>query len=129
MIQLEILSGKTAGARWVARRFPVRIGRAPDSDLQLEERGVWERHLQIDLNPGDGFILTTNPEARVIANGQPVEHAVLRNGDLLEIGAVKLRFWLSEARQRGLGFREVLVWAIIAGVCIGQIALIYWLIR
>ena len=40
MLQLSILSGKTAGTEWVARRFPVRIGRAPDSDLKLEDAGI-----------------------------------------------------------------------------------------
>jgi pSer/pThr/pTyr-binding forkhead associated (FHA) protein len=129
MVQLEILSGRTAGTRWVARRFPVRIGRSPDSDLQLEEQGVWDNHVQIDLNPSAGFVLETEPQAFVIANGQTVERAVLRNGDTLQVGAVELRFWLSEARQRGLKFQEGLVWTILLGVCAGQIALIYWLIR
>ena len=129
MVQLEILTGRTAGTKWVARRFPVRIGRSPDSDVQLEEHGVWDDHLQIDLNPAAGFVLETQPQAFVVANGQTVERAVLRNGDVLEIGAVKLQFWLSEARQSGLKIQEGLVWAILFAVCVGQIALIYWLIR
>jgi len=36
---------------------------------------------------------------------------------------------LSETRQRGLRFREWLTWAGIAAVNLGQVALIYWLIR
>ena len=51
MIQLAILSGKTAGTRWATRRFPVRVGRSPDCDLQLEEHGVWDEHFEISLNP------------------------------------------------------------------------------
>ena len=129
MIQLEILSGKTAGARWVARRFPVRIGRSATADLQLEEHGVWDEHLQIALNPAAGFVLQTAPAAIATVNAQPVERAVLRNGDTIEVGAVKLRFWLTEAPQRGLRFRENFVWVIIAAVCLGQIALIYWLVQ
>ena len=129
MVQLEKLSGETAGAKWAARRFPVRVGRAAGSDLRLEEAGVWDDHLQIALDPAAGFVLQVHPDALVIINGQPVQSAVLRNGDQIELGAVKLRFWLSEARQHGLGFSESLVWAILIGVSLGQIALIYWLLQ
>ena len=55
MVQLQILSGKQAGALWVARRFPVHVGRAADNDLQLEEDGVWDEHLQLDFDPAEGF--------------------------------------------------------------------------
>ena len=56
MLQLKILSGKTAGTEWVARRFPVRIGRASNSDLRLEDDGVWEEHLYLELDPAAGFV-------------------------------------------------------------------------
>jgi pSer/pThr/pTyr-binding forkhead associated (FHA) protein len=129
MVQLKILSGKKAGTTWVARRFPVRVGRAPTCDLQLEEHGVWDHHFQIDINSAAGFVLETQPEALVTANGHPVQRVVLRNGDRVEIGALKLQFWLAEARQRGLRFSEWLVWAVIVSVLMGQVALIYWLPR
>ena len=129
MVQLKILSGQKAGTTWVARHFPVRVGRSAESDLQVEEPGVWGDHFQINLNPDAGYVLQTCPNALVTTNGQPVESAVLRNGDVLEIASLKNQFWLSAAPQRGLWFREALVWAILAGVCLGQIALIYWLAR
>ena len=40
MIQLNVLSGKTAGSQTVARRFPFRIGRAAQNDLLLDDDGV-----------------------------------------------------------------------------------------
>jgi pSer/pThr/pTyr-binding forkhead associated (FHA) protein len=129
MIQLKILSGKKAGTVWVARRFPVRIGRSDNSDLRLEEHGVWDEHFRIGLNPAAGFVLDTQPGALVAANGQPVQRAVLRNGDTIEIGSVKLQFWLGEARQRGLKTQEGMVWAVIAAVSILQVAIVYWLVH
>ena len=127
MVQLKILSGKQAGATWTARRFPVRVGRAPTCDLQLEDHGVWNEHFQISLNPAAGFILETQPDALVTANGQPVQRLALRNGDTLEVGALKMQFWLAEATQRGLRLSEWLVWTTIAAISLGQIALVYWL--
>ena len=129
MVQLKILSGKKAGSSWDARHFPVSIGRSANSALQLEEPGVWEDHLKISLDPAEGFVVETHANALASINGQPIQRAVLRNGDMIEIASVKLRFWLSEAPQRGQGIREAFVWATIALVCFAQIALVYWLLN
>jgi predicted component of type VI protein secretion system len=129
MVQLEILSGKTAGAKWQSRRFPVRVGRSGNADLQLEAPGVWDEHFQIALDPAAGFRLQNYSGALVAVNGATVENTVLRNGDQIEIGALKLQFWLSEARQRGLRIREGMIWLILLAVSVGQIALIYWLMQ
>jgi pSer/pThr/pTyr-binding forkhead associated (FHA) protein len=128
MVQFKILSGKKAGSSWETRRFPVRIGRSAGSDLQVEEAGVWDDHLKVSLNPGEGFIAETHANALASINGQPIQRAALRNGDTLEVGSVKLQFWLSEARQRGQRFRETFVWSVISLVCLAQIALVYWLL-
>lgn len=129
MVQLKILSGKKAGTVWTARRFPVQVGRAAGCELRLEEDGVWDRHLLLHFRRPDGFVLTTESEALAAVNGDSVREAVLRNGDIIELGALKLQFWLSETRQFGLGLREALVWLGIAAVCLGQVGLIYWLLK
>jgi pSer/pThr/pTyr-binding forkhead associated (FHA) protein len=129
MVQLKVLSGKKAGTSWVARRFPVRIGRAAEADLQLEDSGVWDKHLQLEFHPAKGIVLRTEPNALATVNGQPVQQAVLGNGDAIDIGSLRLRFELSETRQSGLRFREALTWACIAAICVGQVGLIYWLLH
>ena len=90
MVQLKVLNGKKAGAVWVSRRFPVRIGRSAGIDLQLEEDGVWDQHFQLDFRAPEGFLLTSHPDARTSINGQPVQRTILRNGDTIEIGAAKI---------------------------------------
>jgi len=127
VIQFTALCGKNAGAHWIARRFPTRIGRAPNSDLCLEEDGVWDCHLQIDSRPQEGFFLSVQPGARAFINAQPVEETFLRNGDIIEVGAAKLQFSLSPTRPRSLRWREVLTWVALAALCLGQVALVYWL--
>ena len=129
MVQLKVLSGKKAGTVWMARRFPVRIGRAAGADLQLDESGVWDQHLQLDLSPGEGFVLSAQPNTLASVNGQAIHQALLRNGDAIDIGSVTIQFWLAEARQRGLRFREGLTWAGVAAVTLGQVGLIYWLLH
>lgn len=127
MVQFKILSGKKAGFLWDARRFPVRIGRLANANLQIEEPGVWDEHLVVDLD-AEGFMMETQANALASINGQPVQRAALRNGDVIEIGSLKLQFWLSEAKQRGQGVREAFVWTMISVVCLTQIALVYWLL-
>lgn len=128
MVQLRILSGQRAGTSWVTRRFPVRIGRAT-GDLTLDEPGVWENHATLQFVPRDGIYLESNPEAITSVNGQRVERTRLRNGDQLDLGGVRLQFWLSETRQRNLAWREALTWAGTAAVTLGQLVLVYYLLR
>lgn len=129
MVQLQILSGKMAGTRWIARHFPLRIGRAPQNDLRLEEDGVWDDHLQVVFGPVDGFTLVACPNALVAVNHESIQSFRLRNGDLIEFGSMRLRFWLAEPNQQGLRLREAFAWALIALVSLGQIALVYLLIK
>ena len=128
MIQLTILNGGMAGRECVARRFPFQIGRAPGAHLSLPVEGVWDRHLEIHFCRGDGFHLQIHPGALVSVNGQLVGQARLRNGDCLELGSVKLRFWLAAAAQRSLRAREVLTWLALAALFAFQLGLIYWLL-
>jgi len=129
MIQLKVLTGKKAGTACTARRFPLLIGRSADAQLQLQEDGVWDEHLQLDFRPGEGFVLTVHENALASVNGEPIHQTTLRNGDLIQIGSSRLQFWLGETRQVSLGWREWVLWSGIGMVSLGQVGLIYWLLR
>ena len=128
MVQLQVLSGKKAGAKWVARHFPVRVGRGAANHFSLEDEGIWDRHLEIAIRTGEGFLLRTHPDALASVNGHPANETFLRDGDLIQIGSVQIRFWLVPARQYSLRFREAVTWLTLGLLCAGQIALIYWLL-
>jgi len=128
MVQLRILSGKMAGAEITARHFPFRIGRSANANLQLQEDGVWDRHLELFLDPAAGYVLSASPNAIAAINGHPVSRTVLRNGYTVEIGSLKIRFWLGAVRQYALGIREGLMWMAFAAIAGVEIALIYRLI-
>jgi pSer/pThr/pTyr-binding forkhead associated (FHA) protein len=126
VIQLAVLSAtKNPSKFFLARRLPVTVGRNSTCDLRLEEDGVWDQHVRIQIVPPDRIGLESGAGAYTAINGQPVQEAVLRNGDLIDIGCVQLRFGLSPVRQHGLTFREALTWAGLIGLCLSQIALIY----
>jgi pSer/pThr/pTyr-binding forkhead associated (FHA) protein len=129
VVKLTVLSGKKAGLVYVARRFPVRIGRSAKAELQLDDDGMWEQHLQIGLKPAEGFILTAQGTALATINGERQRETVLHNGDLIEIGPLRIQFTVAETRQAGLAVREWFLWSLISLVTAFQVALVYLLLR
>ncbi len=93
--------------------------------MVLEADGVWDQHCDILLEPGQGFRLQACPGALTRLNGTPVEGAPLRNGDLIELGSARVRFWLAPMRQRRLWPREALTWVALTLLFALQIFLIY----
>ncbi|HYG22764.1 MAG TPA: FHA domain-containing protein [Verrucomicrobiae bacterium] len=128
MIQLESLSGTTAGTKWSPRRFPFRVGRADDADVQINAPGVWDQHFIVELDPAAGFLIQPQGEALITVNSHAVKRSVLRNGDHIQFGAASLRFWLAQAPQKSLSSRESFFWAIMAAVVAAQFWMIYSLI-
>ena len=129
MIQLQVLSGKQAGSDIVVRHFPFLIGRGADVDLRLDEAGVWDRHVQIDFRRKDGFSVSALGEALISINSDSLPTASLRNGDVVGIGSVQLRFWLARSEQKTLRVREALTWTALFALFFAQFGLIYWLLK
>jgi pSer/pThr/pTyr-binding forkhead associated (FHA) protein len=129
IVQLRILSCKDAGALHVIRRFPCLIGRCSGADVRLEQAGVWDRHLELKLDPQQGIAATVLPGALATLNGEPFDRHRLRNGDVIEFGGAKIQFWLAPTRQRSFVLRERLTWVALGVLCAGQIALIYYLLQ
>jgi pSer/pThr/pTyr-binding forkhead associated (FHA) protein len=128
MVQFNILSGKKTGAQSAARHFPFRIGRAPGNELQLDDEGIWDRHLIVEFDRHKGFTLTTAPNALAAVNSDPVQTTTLRSGDIITIGSARLQFWIAAVRQRSLRLREAFVWVLLTAVTAGQFLLIYRLL-
>ena len=127
MVQIQFLNGAKAGTRWVACRLPFSVGRSAQDDLRLQADGVWERHARVELRDRRRAVLTSSAQALTSVNGHPIQEAVLRNGDILQIGSVQLQFSLSPVAHRGLRVREALTWIGIALMALAQVALVYLL--
>lgn len=127
MVQLRFLTGKRSGQSVLVNRLPWRIGRAQGNDTQLNDSGVWDEHLKFDLDETERIVAILQSEATALVNGHSFTRQTLRNGDLIELGSAKVRFWLSDPLQFELRWRETVVWVSLAGLCLGQVALVYWL--
>ncbi len=129
MVQFKIISGSRAGTIQVGNQFPLTIGRAAGSVIRLEDSGVWDTHLRLELDAERNFVLQLQPNAIASVNGKPFDRIVLRNGDLIELGAVKIQFWLGETRQQGLKLREAVMWIGLVLVTVIEIGFIFWLMQ
>lgn len=128
MVALQVLSGYRAGTKFCGDHFPICVGRSDGLDLSLNEPGVWPRHFQIALQR-EGLILEAEPDALVSINDAAVRRAVLRNGDIITLGSLKIRFTFSSVRQSSMALREWLTWIALGVLCLSQVALVYLLLR
>jgi predicted component of type VI protein secretion system len=128
MVQLNVLSGRKTGTTFNSTKLPLTVGRGEQSDLSLDEPGVWASHCKIIWLP-EGLVLQVEPNAFVSINGAPVERARLRNGDLISLGGVSLRFSFTPNRQPSMAWREWVTWIALGALCLSQVAVVYLLNR
>ena len=125
MVQLQILNGSKAGTRWVAGRLPFSVGRSPTDNLRLEDAGVWEHHCRIELRQDSRAALVAIPDALTAVDGLPAQDTLLRSGNVIELGSLRLQFGLSPTSHRSLRLRETVTWIGIVLLSLAQVALIY----
>ena len=100
------------------RTVPFSIGRGPGNRLVIDAQEVSRRHALIDEVDGRYVIEDLNSRNGLLVNNQRREVAVLRSGDVIGIGAVKLVFSVQDevgedtgeyekiAAHPGLGFAD-----------------------
>jgi hypothetical protein len=87
---LESLDGDQT--RYAIRKTAVRIGRKPDNDIVMKNDTVSGHHAEI-VKRGDEFTITDlGSSNQVFVAGKLVAKSPLKDGDLIELGEVRLRF-------------------------------------
>jgi pSer/pThr/pTyr-binding forkhead associated (FHA) protein len=89
---LLVKRGPNAGARFSLDRPTTTAGRHPDSDIVLDDITVSRRHAQFRCVSGKFQVLDVGSLNGTYVNRQPVDSAVLANGDILQIGKFRLLF-------------------------------------
>ena len=126
MVELVVLTGPQSGSQLAVPRLPARVGRSREADVQLSGPGVWDRHFDLVATPEGRVAIRTLGEARVVIDSVSVAEQTLRNGELLEVGGIQVRFLMVESRQRPLTARETFVWSLAAIVVCLQGYLVWW---
>ena len=97
---LVVKRGPNAGSRFLLDRSTTSAGRHPDSDIFLDDVTVSRRHAEFRRDAGEFVVVDVGSLNGTYVNREPVDTAVLANGDEVQIGKFRLVF-LTGPRESG----------------------------
>lgn len=89
---LVVKRGPNAGSRFLLDQATTSAGRHPDSDIFLDDVTVSRRHAEFRLESGEFQVVDVGSLNGTYVNREPVDSAVLANGDEVQIGKFRLVF-------------------------------------
>jgi pSer/pThr/pTyr-binding forkhead associated (FHA) protein len=89
---LVVKRGPNAGSRFLLDRSTTSAGRHPDSDIFLDDVTVSRRHAEFRNDAGEFIVVDVGSLNGTYVNREPVDTAVLVNGDEVQIGKFRLVF-------------------------------------
>lgn len=89
---LVVKRGPNAGSRFLLDQDATSSGRHPDSDIFLDDVTVSRRHAEFRREGGDFVVIDVGSLNGTYVNREPVDQAVLANGDEVQIGKFRLVF-------------------------------------
>ncbi len=89
---LVVKRGPNAGSRFLLDQPITSAGRHPDSDIFLDDVTVSRRHAEFRLENNEFHVVDVGSLNGTYVNREPVDSAVLANGDEVQIGKFRLVF-------------------------------------
>ena len=89
---LVVKRGPNAGSRFLLDQPVTSAGRHPGSDIFLDDVTVSRRHAEFRRENGEFRVVDIGSLNGTYVNREPVESAVLANGDEIQIGKFRLVF-------------------------------------
>nr|WP_299572016.1 FHA domain-containing protein [uncultured Williamsia sp.] len=89
---LVVKRGPNAGSRFLLDQTTTSAGRHPDSDIFLDDVTVSRRHAEFRLADNEFQVVDVGSLNGTYVNREPVDSAVLANGDEVQIGKFRLVF-------------------------------------
>lgn len=89
---LVVKRGPNAGSRFLLDQAITSAGRHPDSDIFLDDVTVSRRHAEFRLENNEFNVVDVGSLNGTYVNREPVDSAVLANGDEVQIGKFRLVF-------------------------------------
>jgi pSer/pThr/pTyr-binding forkhead associated (FHA) protein len=89
---LVVKRGPNAGSRFLLDQPRTSAGRHPDSDIFLDDVTVSRRHAEFRLEGAEFQVVDVGSLNGTYVNREPVDSAVLANGDEVQIGKFRLVF-------------------------------------
>jgi hypothetical protein len=90
--RLLVIRGPNAGSQFLLDQAVTSAGRHPDSDIFLDDVTVSRQHAEFRLENGQFVLVDLDSLNNTYVNHEPVEYAVLVDGDEIQIGKFRLVF-------------------------------------
>ena len=92
--KLTVISGPLTNTEHELSREHSTIGRAGDNDIVIAHRSISRRHAEVTRDPSTGRYCIADLEATngIRVNGQDHASCALEDGDILDLGHVRMRF-------------------------------------
>ncbi len=90
--RLLALNGRLKGTLWTLGRSEVRVGRDVQAELHIPQRSLSDFHAKLIQTAGNEWRVQELARAGVRVNGVAQADSPLRDGDVLELGPLRLRF-------------------------------------
>ena len=97
---LVVKRGPNAGSRFLLDQPTTSAGRHPDSDIFLDDVTVSRRHAEFRLETDEFHVVDVGSLNGTYVNREPVDSAVLANGDEVQIGKFRLVFLTGPKSRR-----------------------------
>jgi pSer/pThr/pTyr-binding forkhead associated (FHA) protein len=99
---LVVKRGPNAGSRFLLDQSTTSAGRHPESDIFLDDVTVSRRHAEFRREGGEFVVVDVGSLNGTYVNREPVDTALLANGDEVQIGKFRL-VYLTGPRTRDRG--------------------------
>lgn len=112
--RLVVISRHMAGAEFVLDRPSLVIGRTPENDIVLDHKSISRHHAKL-IREGSQHVLVDLESANgVRVDGMDRDRAILRSGDTIELGQMRLRFLaggavIEDEAPAGMGARRLII--------------------
>jgi pSer/pThr/pTyr-binding forkhead associated (FHA) protein len=98
---LVVKRGPNAGSQFLLDQPVMSAGRHPASDIFLDDITVSRRHAEFRTENGKFRVVDLGSLNNTYVNREPIDSAVLTNGDEIQIGNFRLVFVAGPAGTRG----------------------------
>jgi hypothetical protein len=100
---IVVKRGPNAGSRFLLDQPVTSVGRHPGSDIFLDDITVSRRHAEFRWDNDEFHVVDVGSLNSTYVNREPVDSAVLVNGDEVQIGKFRLTFLTKPKNHGGAG--------------------------
>ncbi len=91
--RLVVLNTELAGREYACVRTELKVGRTDENDIAIDHRSLSRTHCKVVREDNNEWRVIDMQSANgLMVNGESYAQSALRNGDVLELGHVKLKF-------------------------------------